>query len=117
MPVGLVTPGVEIVQLATKVPVSVYLKTLSVVLSLTTHKYVPSVTMSLGLELPALRLKLLAAFWLPVVRLAAAVYLNTLSDLLSTIQTSVPLVVMPSTWAVDCKVPAVHDPRLPPLVL
>ena len=33
----------------------------------------PSVTMSLGLVLPLLRLKLLAAFWLPERRLAAPV--------------------------------------------
>ncbi len=59
------------VQLPSSDPVSVYLKTLSVVLSLTTHRYVPSVTISLGLVLPLFRLKLLAAFWLPEVRLAA----------------------------------------------
>ena len=51
----------------------VYLNTLSVVESLTTQRYVPSVTMSLGLVLLLLRLKLLAAFWLPESRLAAPV--------------------------------------------
>ena len=67
--------------------------------SLTTQRDVPSVTMSLGSVLPLLRLKLLAAFWLPERRLAAPVYLKTLSCLASTIQTSVPLVAMPSTVA------------------
>ena len=55
--------------------------------------------MSLGLVLLLLRLKLLAAFWLPERRLAAPVYLKTLSCLASTIQMSVPLVAMPSTVA------------------
>ena len=72
MPVGL-EPAPVIVQLPTSDPDTVYLKTLSVVASLTTQRFVPSVTMSLGLELPLLRLKLLAAFWLPERRLAAPV--------------------------------------------
>jgi len=85
----------------TSVPESVYLNTLSVVLSLTTHNDTPSVTMSLGLVLPAARLKLDAAFWLPDRRLAAPVYLKTLSVLLSTSHTSVPFVATPSTCAFD----------------
>ena len=72
MPVGLSPPEV-IVQLPSRVPETVYLKTLSVVLSLTTQILVPSVTRSLGLVLPLFRLKLLAAFWLPERRLAALV--------------------------------------------
>ena len=78
MPVGLPPPPV-IVQLPTSEPGSVYLNTLSCTASLTTHKCVPSVTMSLGLVLLLFRLKLLAAFWLPERRLAASVYLKTLS--------------------------------------
>ena len=74
-----------------------YLKTLSVVLSLMTQIEVPSVTMPFALLLLRFKLKLLEEFRLPDRRPAAAVYLNTLSVLLSTIQTSVPLVVMPST--------------------
>ena len=85
--------------------------------SLTTQSDVPSVTMSLGLALPLLRLKLLAAFWLPERRLAAPVYRNTLSCLASTIQTSVPLVAMPSTVALEARLPAVQEPSRPPLVL
>ena len=91
-----------------------YLKTLSVELSLTTHSEVPSVTMSLGLVLPLLRLKLLAAFWLPDRRVAAPVYLKTLSLRASTIHTSVPLVAMPSTVAFDASVPAVQEPSSAP---
>ena len=64
---------------------------------LTTHSEVPSVTIPVGLELPLFKLKLLAAFWLPVSRLAAPVYLKTLSCLASRIHTSVPLVAMPSS--------------------
>jgi len=41
------------------------------VLSLTTHREVPSVTMPLGFVLLRFRLKLLAVFWLPERRLAA----------------------------------------------
>ena len=63
------------------------------------------------------RLKLLAAFWLPVVRLAAPLYLNTLSLLASTIQISVPLVVMPWTSALPANEPAIHDPSGTPLAL
>ena len=48
IPVGLPPPD-EIVQLPSKVPLVVYLKTLSVELSLTTQMLVPSVTRSLGL--------------------------------------------------------------------
>ena len=117
MPVGLLAPGVEIVQLPCKLPATLYLNTLSVVESLTTHSDAPSVTMSLGLVLPLLRLKLLAAFWLPERRVAAPAYLNTLSLLASTIQTSVPLVAMPSTMALLASVPAVQEPSNPPLVL
>ena len=60
IPVGLPPPPL-MVQLFTSVPDILYLNTASVVLSLTTQRYVPSVTMSLGLRLLVLRLKLLAA--------------------------------------------------------
>src|SRR5436190_8622047 len=73
--------------------------------------------MPLGPELPLFKLKLLAAFWLPERRLAAPVYLKTLSCLASTIHTSVPLVAMPSTWAFGAKVPGVQEPSNPPLVV
>src|SRR4051794_21177187 len=106
MPVGL-EPAPVIVQLPSSEPVREYLNTLSVDESLTTQRDVPSVTMSLGLVLPLLRLKLLAAFWLPARRLAAPVYRKTLSCLASTIQTSVPSVAMPSTVALDATLPAV----------
>ncbi len=52
--------------------------------------------MSLGLVLPLFTLKLPATFWLRESRLAAPVYLKTLSVLLCTSHTSVPLVAMPS---------------------
>ena len=71
IPVGL-EPAPLIVQLPTSDPESVYLKTLSVLESLTTHRFVPSVTTSLGLVLLLLRLKLLAAFWLPERRAGGA---------------------------------------------
>src|SRR4051812_22410968 len=103
MPVGLV-PAPAMAQLPSSAPERVYLKTLSVVESSTTHRLTPSVTMSLGLALLVLRLKLLAAFWLPDRRLAALVYRNTLSCLASTIQTSVPLVARPSTAAFEASV-------------
>ena len=61
IPVGLVAPGVVMVQLP-PAPAVVYLNTLSEVLSLTTHRLIPSVTMSLGLVLPLFKLKLLTAF-------------------------------------------------------
>src|SRR4051812_30065800 len=106
MPVGLVPAPVIVQLLPTSDPASVYLKTLSVVVvSSTTQRFVPSVTMSLGLMfllLPLLfRSKLLAAFWLPDRRPAALVYRYTLSCEASTIQTSVPLVAMPSTVALE----------------
>src|SRR3954447_20608398 len=113
MPVGLV-PAPLMVQLPRRIPDRLYLKTLSVLESLTTQSDVPSVTISLGSELPLFRLKLLAAFWLPDRRLAAPVYRNTLSCLASTIQTSVPLVAMPSTAALGARLPAVQEPRSPP---
>src|SRR5262249_43805566 len=116
MPVGL-APAPVMVQLPTSEPDSVYLKTLSVVESLTTHRFAPSVTMSLGLVLPLLRLKLLAAFRLPDSLVAAPVYRYTLSPWLSTIQMSVPLVAMPSTKALPGRPPAVQEPSRPPLVL
>src|SRR4051812_3403101 len=109
MPVGL-EPAPVIVQLPWSAPASVYLNTLSVVESLTTQRDVPSVTMSVGLALPLLRLKLLAAFWLPDRRPAAPVYRNTLSCLASTIQMSVPLVAIPSSWAEGFTLPTVHEP-------
>src|SRR5262245_55815937 len=115
MPVGL-EPAPLMVQLPTSDPDTVYLNTLSVLESLTTHRFVPSVTTSLGLVLLLLRLKLLAAFWLPERRLAAPVYLKTLSWRSSTIQTSVPSVAMPSTVAFEAMPPAVQDPSSPPLV-
>ena len=105
------------VQLPRSVPDRLYLNTLSVLESLTTQRFVPSVTMSLGLVLLLLRLKLLAAFWLPERRLAAPVYRKTLSCWASTIQMSVPLVAMPSTVALEARLPAVQEPRRPPLVL
>src|SRR6187551_887677 len=74
IPVGLALAA-SMVQLPSSDPLRLYLKTLSVVLSLTTHREVPSVTRSLGLLLLPLRAKLLAAFWLPDRRLAAPVYL------------------------------------------
>jgi hypothetical protein len=115
IPVGR-PPPLLIVQLPSSDPDIEYLNTLSVVLSFTTQIDEPSVTMSLGLRLYLLRLKLLAAFWLPVNRDAAFVYLKTLSLLASTIQISVPLVAMPSTVALEASVPAVHEPSNPPLV-
>src|SRR4051794_27114644 len=114
MPVGLVPAPVIVQLLSTRDPASVYLNTVSVLESLTTQRFAPSVTMSLGSVLPLARLKLLAAFWLPEVRLAAPVYLNTLSCLASTIQTSVPLVVIPSTVAFPVRPPADQEPRSPP---
>src|SRR5262245_35335767 len=92
MPVGLPPPPF-IVQLCTRVPVIVYLNTLSVVLSLTAQMLEPSVTRSFGLELALLRLKLLAALWLPDSRYAAFVYRYTVSlpELLVRIHTSRPL--------------------------
>ena len=72
MPVGLPPPEL-IVQLPTSEPAIVYLKTLSVELSLTTHRCTPLVTTSFGLVLPLLSAKLLAAFWLPDKRVAAPV--------------------------------------------
>jgi hypothetical protein len=69
-----------------------YLNTLLALLSSTTHRLTPSVTMSLASLLPLFRAKLLAALWLPLRRLAAPVYLNTLSPLASTSQMSVPSV-------------------------
>src|SRR4051794_23844397 len=116
MPVGL-APAPVMVQLPRSDPDRLYLKTLSVLASLTTHRLVPSVTTSLGLVLPLLRLKLPAAFWLPERRPAALVYRNTLSCLASTIQTSVPSVAMPSTVALVARLPAVQEPRSPPPVL
>ena len=65
-----------IVQLPTRAPATVYLNTLSVLLSFTTHNDTPSVTISLGLVLPLARLKLDAAFWLPDRRLTVPVYLK-----------------------------------------
>ena len=62
IPVGLVAPAVVMVQLLTSAPAVVYLNTLSVVESFTTHRFTPLVTMSLGLVLALFRLKLLAAF-------------------------------------------------------
>src|SRR4029453_14683215 len=113
MPVG-APPPPEMVQLPTRAPVSVYLKTLSVVESLTTQRCTPSVTMPVGFLLPLLRLKLPTAFWLPVRRLAAPVFLKTLSLLLSTIHMSVLLVAMPSGVALAARLPAVQEPsKLP----
>src|SRR4051794_15728057 len=115
-PVGCVFTG-SMVQLPSEEPDSVYLKTLSVVLSSTTQMDVPSVTMPLPLVLALFRLKLLAALWLPERRPAAPVYLKTLPCLLSTSQMSVPLVAMPSNWAEGLRPPAVQEPSRPPLVL
>jgi hypothetical protein len=67
-------PPLVIVQLPWNDPVSEYLSTLSVAESSTTQMDVPSVTMSLGSLFWLMRLKLLAAFWLPDNRLAAPVY-------------------------------------------
>ena len=114
-PVGLELAG-SIVQLPSEVPATAYLKTLSVEESLTTQSDVPSVTMSMGLALPLLRLKLLAAVWLPESRLAAPVYLNTLSLVASTIQTSLPLVAMPSGFPFVAIEPALHEPSRLPLM-
>jgi hypothetical protein len=105
IPVGL-DPAPVMVQLPTSEPDVVYLKTLSVVESSTTQRFAPSVTTPFGLLLPLFRAKLLAAFWLPESRLAAPEYMNTLSLLASTIQTSVPLVAIPSTVAFDARRPA-----------
>src|SRR4051812_9317055 len=104
-PVGLALAA-SMVQLPSSDPDRLYLNTLSVVASLTTHREEPSVTMPLPLELLPFRLKLLAALWLPESRLAAPVYLTTLSCLLSRIQMSVPLVAIPSTWAFAGSPPA-----------
>src|SRR3954467_3872942 len=109
MPVGLV-PAPAIVQVPTSEPESVYLKTLSVVESLTTQRDVPSVTMSLGLTLPLLRLKLLAALRLPASRPAALAERNTLSWLASMVQPLAPSVAMPSTSAFPVRLPGDHDP-------
>src|SRR5437016_6920255 len=103
----------SIVQLPSSVPVSVYLNTLSVVLSLTTQNEVPSVTRSLPLLLALFKLKLLAALWLPESRLAAPVYLYTLSVLLSRSQMSVPLVAIPSNWVAPFRPLAVQEPSRP----
>src|SRR4029077_19945845 len=116
MPVGLDLPE-PMVQLPRSDPDTVYLNTLSVLESLTTHRFVASVTTSLGLVLLLLRLKLLAAFWLPERRLAAPAYLKTLSWRSSTIQMSVPFVAIPSTVALEARLPAVQEPSRPPLVL
>src|SRR5262245_52261534 len=113
MPVGLV-PAPVMVQEPWSVPARLYLNTLSVLESLTTQRDDPSVTMSLGLELPLLRLKLLAAFWLPDSRLAAPVYLKPLSWRSSTIQMSVPLVAIPSTVTLEARLPAVQEPSRAP---
>ena len=118
MPVGL-APAPLMDQLPTSEPDSVYLNTLSVLVpSSTIHKDVPSVTRPLGLVSALFRPKLLAALWLPLMRLAAPVYLKTLSllVLLATIQISEPLVAMPSTVALEARLPAVHEPSRPPLV-
>src|SRR5207237_8143706 len=87
------------------------LETVSVPLSLTTQIDVPAVTRSLGSLLLLFSLMLLAAFWLPVNRLAAPVYLKTLSEPASTIHTSVPSVVIPSGWALGPRLPAIQEPR------
>ncbi len=115
IPVGLEFAEL-IFQLPTRLPDTVYLNTLSVLESLTTHSDAPSVTMSLALRLPLLRLKLLAAFWLPESRLAAPAYLYTLSLFESTIHTSVPSVAMPSGVARLDIEPALQEPSRPPLV-
>src|SRR6516165_10351119 len=95
------------VQLPSRLPLSVYLKTLSALLpSSTTQRDVPSVTIPLALLLPLLRLKLLAAVWVPERRLAAPVYLKTLSCLPSSSQRWVPLLARPSSWAEGFKPPA-----------
>src|SRR4051812_39437518 len=91
-PVGWVFAG-SMVQLPSSPPVSVYLKTLSaLLLSSTTQNEAPSVTIPLGVESPLASPKLLAALWLPERRLAAPVYLKTLSllGLLTRTQTSAP---------------------------
>src|SRR3954452_2192083 len=108
MPVGLVTPA-PMLQVSMSVPDIEYLNTFGILatfpdaLSSTTQNAVPSVTMSLastfGLFGLVFRLKLLDAFLLPDMRLAAPAYSNTLSDLPSTIQTSLPETVIPSTAA------------------
>src|SRR5262249_716570 len=70
--------AMSMVQLPSKLPDMLSLNTLSVVLSSTTQNGVPSVTMPLPLSFlffPLVRLKLLAALWLPESRLAAPVYL------------------------------------------
>ena len=71
IPVG-VALAASMVQLPTRLPATVYLKTLFVPASLTTHSDSPSVTISRGLPLELFRLKLLAADWLPESRLAGA---------------------------------------------
>src|SRR5436305_659711 len=94
MPVGCAFAG-SMVQLPSDEPARVYLNTLSAVPpSSTIQIEAPSVTMSLGAVLPLAGLKLLAALWLPDSRLAAPVYLKTLSllVLLASTQMSVPLV-------------------------
>src|SRR5262245_14120139 len=100
------------VQLPREAAARVYLDPLSVVPSSTIQMDVPSVTMSLGVVLPLASLKLLAALWLPDSRLAAPVYLKTLSllVLLASTQMSVPLVAMPSTAALGGSPPAVQEP-------
>ena len=70
-PVGLPPPPL-IVQLPSSDPPTVYLKTLSLLdVLLSTQMLAPSVTRSVASLLLLLRLKLLAAFWLPLVRVAA----------------------------------------------
>src|SRR5438477_591590 len=105
MPVG-DELAVSIVQLPTRAPERLYLKTLSVLAALTTHRDVPSVTIPLGLLSALLSAKLLVAFGLPDKRVAAPRYLKTRSLRASTIQTSVPLVAIPCTDAFDARLPA-----------
>src|SRR5882724_1863969 len=109
-PIGLALAA-SMVQLPSDEPASVYLNTLSVLPSSTTQNEAPSVTMPLALLSALAREKLLAALWLPDRRLAAPVYLKTLSCLASTSQMSVPLVAIPSTWAWEFKPPGVQEPR------
>ncbi len=73
IPVGLES-RLSIVQLPSSVPVRVYLNTLSVAALLITQMLAPSVTRSVALEFWLLRLKLLAALWLPDTRKAAPEY-------------------------------------------
>ena len=68
-----------------------------------------------GLVSYGFRAKVAAAFWLPEVRLAAAVYWYTLSVPLSTIQMSltfVGLIVSPVGWALAASI--VQLPNDPP---